>query len=229
MPSSMKHGARDSDSVGCAMKLRGSARIFALNSSRSRGRAVRADQHAVAARLAHRLDDQRVEVLEDVPPMRRIAEQVRLDVRQDRLFGQVELDDRRDVRVERLVVGQPGADRVGERHVAGAIGVQQPGDAQVRVGPERQRIEEVVVHAPVDDVDALQPRRRPHVDDVVVDEQVAAFDERDAHLAREKRVLEVGGVADARRQHDERRIRRRPAAPARAASRAAPDRSARSG
>ena len=52
----------------------------------------------------------------------------------------------------------------------------------------------------------LQAGRRPHVDDVVVDEEVAAFDERDAHLAREEGVLEIGGVADARRQHDECRI-----------------------
>ena len=51
-----------------------------------------------------------------------------------------------------------------------------------------------------------RPGGRPHVDDVVVDQEVAAFDERDAHLAGQERVLEVGGVADARRQHDEGRI-----------------------
>ncbi len=100
----------------------------------------------------------------------------------------------------------PGADGVGERDRAGAIGVEQARDAEVRVAPERQRVEEVVVHAAVDHVDAAQPGRRPHVDDVVVHEQVAAFDERHAHLAREERVLEVGRVADARRQDDEGRI-----------------------
>ena len=36
-----------------------------------------------------------------------------------------------------------------------------------------------------------------HVDDVVVDQQVAAFDELDAHLLRKKGVLEVGGVGNA--------------------------------
>ena len=87
-----------------------------------------------------------------------------------------------------------------------AVGVQQAGDAEVRVGTECQRIEEVVVHAPVDHVDAAQAGRRPHVDDVVVDEQVAPFDERNAHLPREERVLEVGRVADAGRQHDDRRV-----------------------
>ncbi len=100
----------------------------------------------------------------------------------------------------------PGADGVGQRDVAGAIGVEQSGDAEVRIAPERQRIEEVVVDAAIDHVDAPQAGRRAHVDDVVVDEEVAAFDERDAHLAREERVLEIRGVADAGRQHDERRI-----------------------
>ena len=145
-------------------------------------------------------------MLEDVLPVGGVREEIGLDVRQDRLLGQVEADDRRNVRVERLVVGEPGADGVGNRDVAGAIGVQQPGDAQVRVGSKRERIEKVVVHAPVDDVHAPQPGRRPHVDDVVVHQQIASLDERHAHLAREKRVLEVRRVADARREHHERGI-----------------------
>ena len=66
MRSSMKHGARDSASVGCAMKLRGSARILARNASRSAAVLCGPIEHAVAARLAHRLHDQRVEVLEHV-------------------------------------------------------------------------------------------------------------------------------------------------------------------
>ena len=109
-----------------------------------------------------------------------------------------------NVGVHRLVVREPGADGVGQRHVARPIGVQQARHAQVRVGTERQRVQEVVVDAPVDHVDAAQARRGPHVHDVVVDEQVAAFDERHAHLARQEGVLEVGGVRHPRRQHDDR-------------------------
>ena len=228
MRSSMKQGACDSASVGWAMKLRGSAGS-SPGTPRAPRRAVRPDQHAVAARLADRFDDERVEMLEHVLPIGGIRQEVGLDVGEDRLLGQVEADDRGNVRVQRLVVGEAGADRVGNRHVAGAIRVQQARHAQVRIGPERQRIEEVVVHAAVDDVHAAQAGGRPHVDDVVVDEQVAAFDERDAHLAREKRVLEIRGVADARREHDEGRVgdvgaRAReawPAAPARSAQWAA--------
>ena len=109
----------------------------------------------------------------------------------------------RHVGVDRLVVGQAGAEGVGHRDVAGAIGVEQPGAAQRRIGAEDQRIAEVVVDAAVDDVDALEAVGGAHVDDVVVRDQVAAFDQIDAHLARQVGVLEVGGVEDARReQHD---------------------------
>ena len=136
-------------------------------------------------------------MLEDVLAIRAVREQIGIDVGEDRLFAHVEADDRRNVGVECLVVGEPRADRIGQRHVAGAVGVEQPGHAEVRVGAERQRIEEVIVDPSIDDVDAPQPCGGPHVDDVVVDEEVAAFDKRHAHLAREERVLEVGGVADA--------------------------------
>ncbi len=56
---------------------------------------------------------------------------------------------------------------------------------------------------PVDHVHALGAARRAHVDDVVAHEQVLAFDELDAHLLRQERVLEVGAVVGAgRQQHD---------------------------
>ena len=84
--------------------------------------------------------------------------------------------------------------------------MNSPGHAERRVGAERQRIEEVVVDAPIDHVHAAQAIGRAHVDDVVVDEEVAAFDQLDAHLPREKRVLEVGGVEDAGREHHDRRF-----------------------
>ena len=39
---------------------------------------------------------------------------------------------------------------------------------------------------------------RAHVDETLVDDQVAALDQFDAHLPGEEAVLEVGGVVDAR-------------------------------
>ena len=52
--------------------------------------------------------------------------------------------------------------------------------------------------------------RRAHVDDLVLDEEVAAFDQLDAHLVGEEGVLVIGGVVDAgREQHDGRIARGR--------------------
>ena len=92
---------------------------------------------------------------------------------EDRLLAEVEPDHVRHVRIDRLVVGDAGADRVGERDAAGAVGREQARHAEHRIGAERERVEEVVVDAPVDHVDALRAARRAHVDDVVLDEQVA--------------------------------------------------------
>ena len=116
--------------------------------------------------------------------------------------------------VDDLVVGDARADRVRERDVAGAHRAEQPGDAEHRLRPEGERIEELVVHAAVDHVDLAAPVRRAHVDAVVEHEEVAALDELDAHLLGQEGVLEVGRVVDAGRQHDDgrpaARRRRRP-------------------
>ncbi len=125
---------------------------------------------------------------------------------QDGIFGEVVLDDVGNVGVERLVVGDAGAEGVGEGDVAGAIGVEEAGDAEDGVAAEGERVDEVVVDAAVDDVDPAQAVGRAHVDDVVVDDEIAAFDQLDAHLAGEIGVLEVGGVEDAGREQDDVRL-----------------------
>ena len=85
----------------------------------------------------------------------------------------------------------------------GPVGVHQARHAEHAVGAERQRVEEVVVDAAVDHVHALQAARRPHEDAVLIDDQVAALDQLDAHPLGEEAVLEVGRVVHARaEQHD---------------------------
>ncbi len=81
--------------------------------------------------------------------------------------------------------------------------MNRPGTPSVESERKVERVDEIVVDSSIDHIDALRPGGGPHVDDVVVDEQVAALDQFDAHLARQKRVLEIGGVEDAgRQQHD---------------------------
>ncbi len=143
------------------------------------------------------------EMLEHERPLSRIVEKIGLDVVQDRLLGKVEPDYRRHVGVDGLVVRNAGADGIGDRDAAGAIRIEQPGHTQCGVGFEGQRIEVIVVHAPVDHVHALEASGRAGINRVVVDDEVTPFDEIDGHLVGEKRVLVVGRVVDARGQEDD--------------------------
>ncbi len=181
-PSSTQVGQVESANVGCAMKL---LRIrFELGAEYRDRRLVglRPDQHAVAAGAVDLLDHQFLEVIEHIGEVLLLAATPGRHVLQDRLLAEIELHDRRHVAVDRLVVGDAGADRVGERDVAGLIGRHQPRHAERRIRPEGERIEEIVVDAAIDHVDALGPLRRAHEDDVVLHEQVAAFDQLDAEL-----------------------------------------------
>ncbi len=88
-------------------------------------------------------------------------------------------------------------------HAAGAQGAQQARDAQERIRPHRQRIEEGIVDPAVDHVDPLRAARRAHEDAALVDEQVGALHQLDAHLVGQEGVLEIGAVVVAgRQQHD---------------------------
>ena len=83
--------------------------------------------------------DRLVEVVEHVGELVGHEQVVRVDVGEDGLLAQVVADQRRHVRVDGLVVGHAGAERVGQRDVAGAIGAEQPRRSQRRVDAERQR------------------------------------------------------------------------------------------
>ena len=183
--------------------MRGSAidaagEVFALL-----GGGLGADEHAVAAGLADGLDDELLEVGKDVLALFGTRHEEGFDVFEDGFFREVVLDDVGDVGVESLVVGDAGAEGVGEGDVAGAVRIEEAGDAEDGVAAEGEGVDEVVVDAAIDDVDSPQAGGRPHIDDVVVGDEVAAFDELDAHLAGEVGVLEVGGVEDAGGEKDD--------------------------
>ena len=120
---------------------------------------------------------------------------------------QVEPDHVVDERVDGLVVGDAGADRVGQRDVARPVGAHQAGHAEQAVGAEDLGIEEIVVDPAVDDVHALRAARRFEEDLLVVDEQVRPQDQLDAHVPGEEAVLEVSGVVrPGREQYDAGRV-----------------------
>ncbi len=169
-------------------------------------RCVRADQHAVAAALAHRLHHEFVEIGEHMGERFLLAAQIGLDIVEDRLFGEVIADEPRDIGIDRLVVGDAGAQGIGNDHIARPIGVEDAGHAERGILAEDQRIDEIIVDAAVDHVDALEARGGAGIDDIVVDQEVAAFHQLDAHLAREEGVLEEGGVEHAGREHRDRDV-----------------------
>ena len=113
------------------------------------------------------------------------------------------------VRVDRLVVGDTGADRVREAHAPEPVRGDEPRHAEQRVAAKGERVEEVIVDAAIDDIDALAPLRGAHEHARIVDEEIGALHELHAHRLREKGVLEVRGVVRAgREQHDHRIVRR---------------------
>ena len=166
----------------------------------------RPDHHAVAAGAVHLLDHQLLEVVEHIGEMVGLAAAPGRNVLQDRLGAEIELHDLRHVAVDRLVIGDAGADRIGERDIAGMVGGHQPGHAEGGIGTEVERVEEVVVDAPIDHVDPLGPLGGAHVDELVLDEQVTPLDQLDAELVGQEGMLVIGRVVHAGREQNHGRI-----------------------
>ena len=70
-----------------------------------RGRAVRSDQHSVAAGFAHRFHYVLLQPVEHVPPLGGVRHLSRFHVVQDRILAHIVTDDRRHIGVNRFVVG----------------------------------------------------------------------------------------------------------------------------
>ena len=174
--------------------------IFALGEG-----GVRADEHAIAAAFVGSLDDEFVEIFEHVLAIRIAPAEIGGNVGQDRLFALVVADHVRDVGVDDFVIGHAVAWGIGERDAAISVGFHQSRDAEEGIGAEGFGIEEIIVHAAVDDVDAFETPGGAHEDVAADDDEVAPFDELDAHLLREEAVLEVGGVVDAGGEDDDAR------------------------
>src|SRR4030095_8279180 len=145
----------------------------------------RTDQHAVATRAVDLLDDKFLKVVEHVFQRFGLTAAPSGHVFQQRLLAGVEFDELGHEAVDRLVVGNAGAGRVGDGNAPGAVDVHDPGNAKHAVGIEAQWIEEVVVAPAIDYVDRTVAGGRAHGDPTVDDPQVAALDELGPHLVGE--------------------------------------------
>mmetsp|Transcript_59385 Transcript_59385/g.140239 ORF Transcript_59385/g.140239 Transcript_59385/m.140239 type:complete len:469 (+) Transcript_59385:1183-2589(+) len=169
-----------------------------------RGR--RAHQHAVAARAVHLLHHQLGQMRQRVGQVVLLAADIGRHVLQDGLLAEVELHHLRHIGVDGLIVRDARADGVGQRHLAGLVGLHQARAAELRVGAEHLGVEKVVVDAAVDHVHPLSTTRGAHVHKAAVDEEVLPFHQFHAHLLREEGMLEVGRVVHAGRHDDHRRV-----------------------
>ena len=153
--------------------------------------------------------------------------QISFDVGHDRLLRQVVANHVGDVSVDALVVRDARSGGIDHGHVAQLVGVHQPGDSEQGVLAEHQGIQEVVVDPPVDHIDPPQSGGGAHVDDAVVNQQVAALHQFRADLPGQEHVLVEGRVVDSGREQRDRRDRYGQRGRARAGSAAGRVRSAR--
>ena len=119
---------------------------------------------------------------------------------QNRLLVEVVANHVGHVAVHGFVVGHAVAHGIHNGHVALAVGPVQARHAERAIGPEYQRVDVLVVDAAVNHVDPLQAARGFHVHEVVVHDEVAAFDQPDAHEPGQGAVLKISRVVDARRK-----------------------------
>lgn len=164
------------------------------------------DDDALAARTVHRLDHQLVDLVEDGVQLARFVRTVGLDVRENGLLAEVVPDQIGYVRVEEFVVGDAVAHGVGERDGARLGGAEDARAADHRIGPEVQRIEEVVVEPSVYDMHRHLAPRGPHPDTVVTAGEIVPLDQLHPHQPCQQGVFEVGGVAGAGREDDDPRV-----------------------
>ena len=159
----------------------------------------------LTARAVDRLEDQLVQLAEHASARprgaHRLAEE-RVHVVEERLLTEVVADHRRHVGVDGLSSATPLPTALAMETSPDRAALTSPGQPITESRRKCQRVEEVVVDPAVDDVDRPRPCRRTDIARrSPLDDQVAALDQLDAHLAGEQGVLEVGGVGDARGEH----------------------------
>ena len=164
------------------------------------------DDGAFARRTLERLDDEPLRVAPCVVERRRLAEPPGGHRRQQQLFAEELAAQLGQIAEQRARLEHAGAERIGEQHVAAPRAVGEAGDAERGVGAQLERVAVVVVLAANDGVHALEAADRLEPDAVVAHGEVASFHQREAEVARQQRMFEVGLVVGPRReQHDARR------------------------
>jgi hypothetical protein len=126
-----------------------------------------------------------------------------------RRLAQVKADDARREGQQRPIVGELAAERVDQRHRLFAHAMHQARDAERGAALEDHRIEQLIDHAIVNDVHALEAADRFEVNVVVEHQKIAALHQGHAHAPGQEAVFGVERVARPRREHDDERLAER--------------------
>ena len=129
-----------------------------------------------------------------------------MHVLEDWFFAEIEANHFRHIWVKGFVVGHTSTHCVRQRHPTSAVGVHQAGHAEHGVRSERERINEVVIDTPINDIDFLRPLRGAHENGVVLNKQVDALNQLYPHLLCEERMFKVSRVEVSRRHQDDSRV-----------------------
>ena len=136
----------------------------------------------------HLLDHQFGQVREHVLQILFFAQHPRVHIADDGRGSQVKADHLGHIGVDGFIVRHAGADGIGDGNASGAIGCEQPRNSQHGIGPKHQRVQEIIVDTPVDDIDPLRALGGAHEHRLVAHEQILPFHRRCPSAAPGRRV-----------------------------------------
>ncbi len=154
-------------------------------------------------------DEHAIEVFGDARTLGRLAAPPGRDIGQMQALAQQPRRELRQEGAERRRLQHARARRVRQHDIARGIGVDEPGDADLRMRIERQRIEHARIDPAPQRVDALEARDGADVELVFQRGEVGALDQQQAEIAREMRLFGIAGVVPPRRQQADAWVGRR--------------------
>jgi hypothetical protein len=145
-------------------------------------------------------DDIGVALVVDLLPHIEIAELEGVGRCEDHPLARIVFDNGGQVRGQRAIVGEIGAEPVGHGERPLAHAGEQPRHTVTAVAVEGHGVDERRGHAAQDDIDPLHARDGFEIEPAVEHDEIVALHDGHTHLARERGVVEVMVVAAAARE-----------------------------
>ncbi|ACL60216.1 hypothetical protein Mnod_5371 [Methylobacterium nodulans ORS 2060] len=149
---------------------------------------------------------QRLDIRQHLRPLGGVAAPPRGEPRQAQRLAEQVLGETRQVGGEPAALDEARSRHVARHAGAGPQGLHQAGDAEPGIRVEGERIDEVAVDPAPEHVGALEARHRAHVEAPILHQEVVALDQREAEIAGEDRLLDIGVAVGARGEEADARL-----------------------